>query len=299
MKRALVTGASGFLGSNLCLHLREQEVQVWGSAHRHPHKLKNIQSEILDVCMPSAIESLLDKVKPDTVFHLGAMADPDLCAADLPATRQVNVQGSKALATACAARGIRFVFASTDQIFDGSKSWWREEDSAAPLGVYGKSKLDAEKAVQEGAGELARVARVALCYGWGRATGRGFAENWLKGFLMGRPARAFVDQFRTPLYAPDLCAGLVAVATAPHGTYHLAGPDRVSRHQFGLALVHEWSFSDALVHSASVKDTVFADPRPLDVSLSIEKARTQLNWTPLGVVAGLADMHKKLETLIP
>lgn len=295
--RALVTGASGFLGSNLCLHLRDNGAEVWGSTHSHPHTLKGVRSATLDVCVPSAIEALLDQAKPDVIYHLGAMADPDACARDLPATRQINVQGSKSLAQTCAQRGIALVFASSDQVFDGTKSWWREEDATGAPGAYGKSKADAEKAVLEAAGPLARVARIALCYGWGRAVGRGFAENWLKGFLMAQPVKAYTDQFRTPLYVPDLCKALLALATAPSGTYHLAGPERVSRHQFGKALIDEWSFSPVLLQPASVKDTVFVDPRPSDVSLAIEKARTQLGWSPLGVAAGLQDMHKKLETL--
>lgn len=295
---AFITGLGGFLGSNLGPHLLAQGWRVQGSWHHRDPGLKGLPGLPLDICVPEAVERALQKAKPDWVFHLAAMADPDACAADPPATRQINVQGAKIVAQAARRAGARTVFLSTDQVFDGSRAFRGEEEAPSPLGVYGRSKADAETAVLE-ADPDALVVRLALCYGWGRggARGRNFCEKWIRAWLTGGRVAAFTDQFRTPLYAVDACEGLARAAAAGlRGTLNLAGPERLSRHDFALRLAREFGFPAQGVQAAGMADVVFRDPRPADASLGI--ARLQgLGFVPRGVDAGLQAMHQDLENL--
>ncbi len=299
MPKAYITGIGGFLGSNLALHLRARGWDVRGSWHRQSPELKGIEGHSLDICVPQAVENALAHFRPDWVFHLAAMADPDACAADLPATRQINVQGAKIVAVAAAAVGARFVLLSTDQVFDGSRSHFGEADAPNPLGAYGKSKHDAEAAVLAVEGARALVVRLALTYGWGRgkARGRNFCEKWIRTWLTGGRVPGFTDQFRTPIYAPDACEALRLAAEAGlEGLLHLAGPERLSRHDFALRLAREFKFPEESVGAASMSDVVFRDPRPADASMSIERL-IGLGFTPRGVDAGLKSMHQDLENL--
>jgi dTDP-4-dehydrorhamnose reductase len=236
---------------------------------------------------------------PDAVFHLAALADPDACAADVPATRQINVQGAKLVAAAAAQADARFIFPSTDQVCDGSRALSDELAPAKPLGVYGASKRDAEAAVFEAAGERALVVRLALTYGWGRgsAKGRNFAEKWLRTILTGGRQAAFTDQWRTPIYAEDACEGLrLGAEKGWTGLLNLAGPERMNRYDFAVRLAHEFGFPEGAVQAASAKDVVFKDPRPADSSLGTDKLRA-LGFQPRGVDAGLKAMHRALEHL--
>src|SRR4051812_11560690 len=114
MPKVLITGVSGFLGSNVAPHFARHGWEVWGTYHGNEPKFPGVTARRLDIVQPFLIASLLDEVKPDALIHAAAIADPEMAAADLPATRQINVQGSKLLAAACAERGIKFAFASTD-----------------------------------------------------------------------------------------------------------------------------------------------------------------------------------------
>jgi dTDP-4-dehydrorhamnose reductase len=298
LAKVLVSGASGFLGSNLALEAVKRGHQVWGTYYKQPFQLKGIEASKLDICIPSAIEALFKEAQPDFVFHLAAMSKPDDCAKDEPACRQINVQGSKLLAEACAKSGAKLIFTSTDLVFDGSVHFTREEDEARPLGVYGRSKLDAEKAVLGVEGARAAVMRTVLMYGWGRAAGRSFAETWLRQFLTSQPLRAFTDQYRCPVWAEDLCDVLLKAAEADlKGIYHTAGPERMNRYDFAKRLAVEFALNPDLVLPTSMADAVFDDPRPKECSLNIEKLQAALDYKPLGVADGLKRMHERLLSL--
>ncbi|HXC64845.1 MAG TPA: sugar nucleotide-binding protein, partial [bacterium] len=174
-----------------------------------------------------------------------------------------------------------------------------ESDPARPLGVYGRSKLDAEAAVLEATQGRALVLRLALTYGWGRgaAKGRNFCEQWLRLILTGGRVAAFTDQWRSPIYAEDACAAMLAGATQGwDGVLNLAGPERANRYDFAVGLAAEFGFPPEAVQAASASDVVFRDPRPSDASLSITRLQG-LGFEPRGISAGLKAMHQALEHL--
>lgn len=298
-KRAFITGLSGFLGSNLALHLQSQGWTVWGSYKEREPKLPGVQARHLDICLPDAFDALLKEARPGTLFHLAALADPDVCAADVAATRQINVQGAKFAAQCGARAGAKVIFISSDQVFDGSRALASETDPPAPLGVYGRSKLDAEGVVLAEAEARPLIVRLALTYGWGRgaAKGRNFAEKWLRTMLTGGRLQAFTDQFRTPIYGEDACEALRLAADGDwQGLLNVAGPERASRHTFAVKLAGQFSFPSEAVLATSANDVVFRDPRPPDSSLGIAKLRG-LGFEPRGLNDGLKSMHAELERL--
>lgn len=297
MPRILITGVSGFLGSNLALHFQREGYSVWGTHHSRANSFKDVQARVLDICVPDEIARVLDECKPDAVIHAAAMAAPDDCAADIPATRQINVQGAKLVAAACAQRGIKLIFTSTDLVFDGQKPFQGEKDVTHPLGVYGKSKVDAEAEVLMSTGARPLVTRMSLMYGWGRGTakGRNLAEKWLKTLLTGGRAQSFTDQFRCALYVEDACIGLRSVLEKGlQGIVHIAGSERVSRYDLAVALAKAFSLPAEAILAGSAQDVVFRDPRPLDLTLSIERLKTETGFTPRGMLAGVEEMHQDL-----
>jgi dTDP-4-dehydrorhamnose reductase len=294
-KRVIVTGASGFLGSNLALHCVAEGYEVWGTYLSKPFTLAGIQVRKLDVCVPQAIEDLMAEVKPTYVFHCAAISQPDVAARDVAATRQINVQGPKLLAEAAARHGAKIIFTSTDLVFDGSVKFVTEKDPTNPLGVYAKSKLDAESAILAVEGSRAAVVRTVLMYGWGKAVGRSFAENWLRSFLTSNPIRAFTDQYRCPIWVGDLCEAMLAIAEKDlQGIFHAAGPERMNRHDFARRLATEFALNPDLALPSSMLDHIFEDPRPMEASLNIDKLKSLIGFQPLGVDAGLRLMHDKL-----
>jgi dTDP-4-dehydrorhamnose reductase len=294
-QQVLVTGASGFLGSNLALHCRQAGYKVCGTYYRNSFHLPEIEDRKLDICVPDAIEALFAELKPRFVFHCAAMSQPDECAKDIPATRQINVQGPKLLAEACVRHGAKMIFTSTDLVFDGSKDFASEEDATNPLGVYAKSKRDAELVLLGLPDARPAVVRTVLMYGWGQASGRSFAEKWMRAFLTQQSVRAFTDQYRCPIWVEDLCGALLDIAEENLvGIFHAAGPERMNRYDFAKKLALEFALNPDLAVATSMLDHIFEDPRPKEATLGIEKLKSLIGFSPLGVDEGLKVMHDRL-----
>jgi dTDP-4-dehydrorhamnose reductase len=292
-RRVLITGASGLVGSRLALAGRERGDEVLGTYAARPWQATGIRTEPMDLRNPAAMHALVLAHRPEVISHAAAVADPDACARDPLAARAVNVEGTRHVALAAAACGARVVLASTDLVYDGERGWYEETDPPGPLGAYARSKVEAEQVLLEHLGERACVARIGLVYGFGAAHGRSFAERWVGGLRRGERLAAFTDQFRTPILIDDLCAALLEMPeSALSGLYHVAGPERASRHDFALALCEAFSLDRGLVRPGRVAEVAFLDPRSRDVSLRCERLRREIEFAPSGIREGLARMRE-------
>ena len=107
--------------------------------------------------------------------------------------------------------------------------------------------------------------------------------------------QAFNDQFRTPLYVEDAAIGLrLCLEKNLEGTVHIAGPERVSRYDLGVKLAQSFSLPVESVLATSVNDVVYRDPRPSDVTLSINHLKESTNFSPRGLADGIEEMHQDL-----
>jgi dTDP-4-dehydrorhamnose reductase len=296
--RVAVTGVGGLVGSNLALACWARGHEVLGTYGARATVLPSIATRSMDVADGRAVGEALGAFSPEVAFHLAAMTHPDACALDPARCREVNVLGTRRVAEAARAGGAKVVFTSTDLVFDGTGSWYREEDVPRPLGEYARSKLAAEAEVL-GAEVRGCVVRSALVYGWGRAHGRSFAEGWLGRLRRGEALEAFADQWRCPVWVEDLCGALLDIALCDlRGVYHVAGPERCTRYEFAVALAEEFGIAPGLVRPGSAAEARLLDPRPRDVSMRIDKLRAAAAYAPRGVRDGLRRM-RAIEGSIP
>ena len=227
----LVTGASGYLGSEV---LRRTDAVGSSSAD-------------VDIRDAAAVGALFDRVRPDAVIHTAYRRDDRATTFD----GAVNV--------AAAAAGARLVHLSTDVVFDGEKGApYVEDDEPSPLTAYGRAKADAERAVLT-MHRGALVVRTSLIYGG--------AQPGPQERLAADPdASFFTDEVRCPIQVGDLADALIELAaTGLSGVLHVAGADRLSRHEFAELL------AGRAVRAASMADSGVVRPR--DCTLAIERAR--------------------------
>jgi dTDP-4-dehydrorhamnose reductase len=287
--RVLLTGASGFLGSAVRDELVARGHELLAVGHR-----PGGAGRAADLSQPGAAARLVEELAPDAVLHAAAMADIAPCAADPALARRVNAEAPAELAAASARRGARLLHVSTDQIFDGSRAGWREEDVPAPLHEYGASKLAGERGVLA-ACPGALVVRTALLTGEARG-GRRSASSALLELLArgGRPA-LFIDEWRTPLAVADAARALAdllereecwrgALPGAPGRILHLGGPERLTRLELGRRIAAAAGFDAELCVGATRADAGQAG-RPADLSLDSQRCVALLGWTPR-VLAG-------------
>jgi dTDP-4-dehydrorhamnose reductase len=170
-----------------------------------------------DVTNHKLIPEMLEAA--DVVVHLAAMTQVDLCEEQPERCHDVNVRGTQALASAAEEKGARFVFLSSDYVFDGKKqAEYLESDEPNPLNVYGRSKLEAEKLVANSQDAL--VIRTSWVFG----DGRNFVRSILSAARRGQELRVVADQKGRPTYALDLARGIIeALNLGLKGLVHLAG----------------------------------------------------------------------------
>ena len=131
------------------------------------------------------------------MIHAGALSSAEAVRRDPARAQAVNVEATRRLAAWAAARGRRLVFTSTDLVFDGSKSWNREDDPARPILAYGRTKLEAESHVL--AIPRGLVARLSLLFGPTRSGSPDFFDLAIDALGRGERRSFFEDEFRTPL----------------------------------------------------------------------------------------------------
>jgi dTDP-4-dehydrorhamnose reductase len=201
-----ITGAAGLFGRGLHLALESE------------HEVVPLSHADLEITNSAGVRSVLARIKPDLVVHTAALPDIDYCETHPDEAHRVNVEGTQHVATATAAVGAGLVHISTDAVFDGKKAApYLETDTTNPISVYGRSKLDAELAVQEY--ERHWIFRVSVLFGPGKAN---FVSKTVARVRTGQKHLVASDQLGSATYTLDAASKILEVVKAKkYGLYHL------------------------------------------------------------------------------
>lgn len=281
MKKLLVTGASGFLGWNLC-HVAQETWQVYGTYFTHSVTSGDVKLYKIDLTDYTALEKFFTAIQPDAVIHLAAASKPNFCQKNPEVSYKINVTASMYLAQLCAKRNIPFIFTSSDLVFDGQNPFYKESDPVSPICVYGEHKVIAEQKIQKNY-PVAAICRMPLMFGLPSPVATSFIQSFIQTLKAGQELNLFVDEFRTPVSATTAAKGLLlALEKQVKGILHLGGKERISRYEFGLLLAKLFNFNQDLIVPGRQQDVVMAAPRSPDTSLDSSKA-WQLGYQPLSL----------------
>jgi dTDP-4-dehydrorhamnose reductase len=224
--RVLVTGATGQVGS-----------EVVTAIHRLGHDVIAPGRSGLDLMQPAQVEQRVKLLGPDWVINCAAYTQVDRAEQEVEQAMTVNRDSVEALANAAAYCDARLLQVSTDYVFDGRRTTpYQEDDEPAPLGVYGRSKLAGERAVQAILPD-ALILRTAWVYG---LHGHNFVRTMLRLAGEGRPLRVVDDQIGAPTWARDIAGAIAALLQAgAAGVYHYSSAGSVSWCGFADAILSE------------------------------------------------------------
>lgn len=270
MKKLLITGASGFLGWHLC-QLAKQEWEIYGTYFSHTVEVPNVNMLKVDLRNFQEIEQIFRQIKPTAVIHTAAQSSPNFCQTYPNESYSINVTASCNIAGLCADYTIPCVFTSTDLVFNGLNPPYRETDPVCPVNYYGEQKVMAESGMLERYPATA-VCRMPLMFGMATPTATSFIQPFIQTLREGKELSLFTDEFRTPVSGTTAARGLLLALAKAKGLIHLGGKERVSRYDFGRALVEVLQLPAAGLRSCRQIDVKMAAPRPPDVSLDSSKA---------------------------
>jgi len=290
--KVLVTGASGFIGMHITRHLKDRWT-VMGTYFNHPYTTMDIPMLSLDLTDGRALARMVFEMRPYAVVHCAALTDTALCEKNRALASLINAEGTRRLARVARDVSARMIHLSTDLVFNGEKGWYREDDPVSPLQIYGETKVKGEEAIME-EHDNAAILRVGLVYGPSPLGNRSASEWPLYEIQQGRTPTLFTNQFRTPTSALNIAR--VVGELLDHtftGILHISGPDRMSRYEFGRALLEAYGIPLNRIKPGSLEELPSISARPRDSSLNTDLARSLLKTPLLNVNEGLWEIVLK------
>lgn len=217
--KVLVTGTSGQLGYDVMEELVRRGYEGIGADRSETEA--EFEHAVLDITDKERVLEVVRSLKPDVIVHCAAWTNVDGAEdpSNLKVVRAVNVDGTRNLAEAAKEVDAKFVYISTDYVFngEGSEPWQPDDKNYEPINVYGQSKLDGELEVVQTLGKYF-IVRIAWVFG---RNGKNFIKTMIEVGKKHDVVKVVDDQIGTPTYTVDLARLLVdMIETDRYGYYH-------------------------------------------------------------------------------
>jgi len=282
-ERLLVTGGSGLLGGSI-IRAAAGDFEVFATYNTNPVSLPGCECISMDIRDENKVKSLLGQIEPNLVIHTAALARVDYCEDHPEETRILNVKGTENVAKASV--GSKFIYISTDSVFDGEKGMYSEDDTPSPLSVYSQTKLEGEIAVKAILPDSI-IARTAF-YGWSLFNNTSLVEWVFYNLREGNQIGMFTDVIFSPIFTEDLARLLLGMyRRGLNGVYNVAGNEHCSKYDFGLEIARAFRFNTGSINPGSVNDMEFKAPRARDLSLDVSKIKRDLDMSLPDLKSGI------------
>lgn len=295
--KILITGANGLLGQHLVNELLQQQFQVVATG-KGPCRLPFEPSEkfsyrSLDISDELEIEKVLSEEMADVIVHSAAMTQVDECEKNPELCEKINVYGTTQLLVDAENYSKYIIYLSTDFVFDGLFSPYREDDDLRPVNFYGFTKMQAEAIMHTSEIPWA-IVRTCLVYGNPLEGTRTNIVSWVRESLQeGEPIKVVSDQQRTPTYVEDLAKGIVLmIQQKATGIYHISGKDLLTPYEMAMRTADFFSLDKSLI--TEVTSETFTQPakRPARTGFDISKAVKDLGYNPSSFEDALRQMSE-------
>lgn len=232
----------------------------------------------LDITNKQQLESYFSNNELDYCINCAAYTAVDLAEEQSELAYAVNAEGPKNIAMLCLKYNIKLIHISTDFVFDGQqRTPYSETDAPNPLSVYGASKLQGERNIQD-VMENYFIVRTSWLYS---EYGKNFMKTMLKLSETRDQISVVSDQIGSPTYAGDLAEGLIKIvlsSSISYGIYHYSNGGIVSWYDFAVEIFKQFG-KTIEVKPIKTKDYSTAAKRPKCSVLDTTKIKNNFNCT--------------------
>lgn len=277
MAKFLITGAHGQVGYCLVQQLQGK------------HEILAVDRDELDITDESAVKKTVKDFHPNVIINAAAYTAVDRAETEIELSEAINVKGPKYLAKAAKSIDAAILHISTDYVFDGQiECKYKETDITAPQSVYGRTKLEGEKAVAE-TNDKFIVLRTAWVFG---EHGNNFVKTMLRLSKTRDTLSVVADQIGGPTYAADVARVLIHIAeqiiigkNIEYGIYNFTGKPYVTWYDFAKAIFSEAVSQKVLKKAPIVNPITTADyptpaKRPANSCLDLTKIQQVFDIQP-------------------
>ncbi|KAL3381299.1 hypothetical protein AABB24_001433 [Solanum stoloniferum] len=260
-KKILIVGGTGYLGQHLLQEFTAIQdtlpyaLSLAFTYHTNPppeRLLKAIPHALpfhVDLRTSNGFDDISQNFgQPDVVVNCAALSVPRACEVDPTAAMAINVPSALVKwLSSFSNGGTLLIHLSTDQVYEGTKSFYKEDDETLPVNVYGRSKVAAEQFISVNYSNFA-ILRSSIIYGPQTVSPvpKSLPVQWMDSVLAkGEAMDFFHDEFRCPVYVKDLVTIVwtltsrwISEKEPMQLLLNVGGPDRVSRVQMAEAVAH-------------------------------------------------------------
>jgi len=277
MKKIMVTGASGLLGSKI-LRMFKSDFEMVGGFNLHPFELSGVETVFMDITNPSQTIETIIRHSPDLVIHSAAYRDIDHCQQHPGAAWKVNVDGTRNVFNGCNEVNAKMVLISTDMVFSHRpEGMYRITSELNPMNYYGKTKVEAEKLTMSN--DRNAVARVSLLYGWHTLKLRSDFVRWVVESVKNeKSVTLFQDQFRNVTFIDHVAEALIEIfKKSKNGIFHIAGNECIDRFEFGKKICKVFELNEQYIKPINSDDSEWVAERPKRCCMDISKTVSELD----------------------
>ena len=274
--KTLILGADGQVGAQMLGFLRERDGPENVIPTSRTKRDGWLAVDLAELAAAEQVARLLGGHSIGQIYCIAGMTNVDACEASADLAHRTNARGPGALASYANKNGIKFVYFSTEYVFDGSDEHagpYSEEALPNPVNVYGASKLAGEQAVRNACGD-ALVLRTTVVYGPDVGK-KNYLYSVLRNLGQGASMRVPKDQVSTPTYNRDLVVTATGLAGAgASGIFHVCGPERLGRLTFAQRIAEAFGLDAGLLQGVATAALGQAARRPLEAGLATTKLVT-------------------------
>lgn len=255
--KILVTGVNGQLGYDVVHRGLEKGLNIIG-----------IGKTDLDITIEKDVQKYIQDLSPDVIIHCAAYTAVDKAEDNRESCWNVNVNGTKYLAAAAKSVNAKFLYISTDYVFDGKgEAPFLESATPNPVGIYGLTKYEGEKQVQNILDKYF-VVRISWVFG---INGRNFIKTMLKLAETRNEINVVGDQFGSPTYTYDLAQILLdMIQGEEYGVYHASNENFCSWAELAEEIFKQANIN-MKVNSISTEEYPTRAVRPKNSRMSKQK----------------------------
>lgn len=273
-KRLLITGVSGLLGNNLAFCLKDK-YDILGLYHGHRVEIEGVRTRGADITSEDSVDSIMKEFDPDVIIHCAAISDVDFCEDNQESAHRVNVLGTRFLVDHIAAKATRFIYISTDLVYDDvPANPLMEKTKTNPPNYYAVTKLQGE---QEAARwDNALILRTNI-FGWNIQEKFSLAEWVIHELSHQRKIHGFNDACFSSIYTLELAKILdQAIDKNLTGTYNCGSSTFMSKNEFAHKVADRFGLNSSLIEPISVDQADLKAKRRKNLGLDVHKMENAL-----------------------